>query len=473
VGVAVIYALLWLENEEFDTATPGSPLLITISSAPFLVALALVGARAVPLLLLAEALARWMQRRWRQPLGYLFNFNQSAITSLVTLAALKTVVGEDLSLLAALPTGPVRFVLILAAYELTDRLSFALLEAVGSRVPVQEVIRRSVRPLELVSLIPSAMGLLIATAVVVAAGLVVPLLIPIVLSRFAIKAIARWAHRHELLREQVAAQTKTLRAQAEQIAALEQARHQHTVLLVHDLEHEFRLGQRLVRSTMHHGAPDPIHTGGAESDLMVVRELDAVFERGLAMSADMLLGSKLRAGQVQLQPALTNLTNLVAKVVGRHHTLAAAGDVQLSFHCDSIVSVVVDAPKLERVLANLLSNAIAYTKGCPRRLVSVTLSQGDGAVHFTVADTGIGIEPEKIEQIGQRFRRLAEGQEFHHGSGLGLFGVDVLVRMHGGTLTIHSAGRNQGTMVTVKLPDSGLSCEPGKTASSTPETQTV
>lgn len=136
LGLAVMYGLLWLQNEEFETRTTGSPILVEVSATPLLVALVLVGPLAVPLLLLAEAVARWWQRRGRQPLGYLFNFNQRAANAVVTLAVLSVVIDADLRTLGTFPVGTSQFILILAAFELFARVNHALLVAVGSRQSV-------------------------------------------------------------------------------------------------------------------------------------------------------------------------------------------------------------------------------------------------------------------------------------------------------------------------------------------------
>lgn len=452
LGLTLIYGLLWTQAEEFETPTAQSPTLIEVSDAPLLVALTLIGPAAVPLLLAADALARLLKRQERQPLGYLFNFNLLATDSVVTLTVIHTITGGDLSSIAALPAGPARYLIILAAFTLTAQANSALLVAVGSRKPVLTIIASDAHPLALVKLIPGAMGLLIVGAAVSAPGLVAPMLIPIVLSRYAIQAIARWARRHALLEQQVAAQTEAIRAQADQIAAQEQARHQHTVLLVHDLEKELRLGDRLVRAALIETAsvsPRPSKLPEPGSPLV---ELAGVFARSRAMSEDILLGSALRAGRATLQRAPTNLTALAAGAVARYLPVAAAADVQLTLDCDDVLELALDAPKLDRALANLLTNAIDYTKGCARRAVTLTLSGTPEAAQICVSDTGMGIEPEALAQIGRRFTRLSGGQEAHHGYGLGLFGVAAIVALHGGSIDVSSPGRGLGTNVRITLP---------------------
>lgn len=453
-ALAIVYAIAWVQNEEFETPTAKSPVLIAVSDTALLAALCLVGAVAVPTFLVTEAVARWYQRRGVQPLGYLFNFNRLNTTSLVTLAALQLLTGGDLRAFSPFPEGTIRCLLILLVFELFDRAYSALREATGSIRPVIAIFAGEARPITLVTAIPPAMGVLIATAAVVAPGLTVPMLIPVILSRYAIRAIARWSQSHALLQQQVAEQTEAIRAQAAQIEAQEQARHQHTVLLVHDLEKEFRLGERLMGNALTAGGLTSHPRLPAPELSAALTEIAAIFERGLAMSADILLGSTLRAGQATFQPAPINLTALVAAVTSRYLPVATAAEVQLTFDCDAVTRLNVDGPKLDRALANLLNNAIDYTKGCPVRTVTVSLSSTTDAVQIRVSDTGIGIEPDAIAQIGQRFTRLAVDHQAHHGNGLGLYGVAAIVDMHSGAIQVTSPGRNQGTTVTITLPTS-------------------
>jgi signal transduction histidine kinase len=450
--LAALYGLLWTQQEAFETSTEKSPVLVAVSDAPMLCALVLLGPVAVPPLLVADAAGRWWTQGAHKPLGYLFNFNHVSTLALVTVAATGALTAGNLATLASFPLGTMRWLALFAVFELFNRVDHVLLVAVGSRRPFAAVLAAELQPLTFVTLVPSAMGLLIAAAVPVAPGLVAPMLIPVTLSRVAIRAIARWARRHMLLQAQVAEQTAAIREQAAQLAALEQARHVHTVQLVHDLDAEFRLGERLTQRAIAAHAGEVALGSRTLVPSATIIELAALFGRGQAMSADILLGSTLRAGTAQLHPQPLNLTALVAAVVSRFQPDAALAGIQLTADCDALLWVVADGPKLDRALANLVANAIAYTRGCPQGVITVCLEQSERQLHVRVRDTGIGIETDAIERIGQRFTRLADGREAHHGHGLGLFGVAAIAALHGGTITVVSPGRGCGTTVTLTLP---------------------
>ena len=110
-----------------------------------------------------------------------------------------------------------------------------------------------------------------------------------------------------------------------------------------------------------------------------------------------------------------------------------------------------DANRLTQVLTNLLNNAAKYTPRQGRIELAAELS-GDEAT-ITVSDSGIGIPAEKIDRVFDMFTQIHESSESGHtGLGIGLTLVKRLVEMHGGSIEVHSRGRNLGTKFVVRLP---------------------
>lgn len=109
-----------------------------------------------------------------------------------------------------------------------------------------------------------------------------------------------------------------------------------------------------------------------------------------------------------------------------------------------------DRPLLERVLANLLDNALKFTP--PGGRVSVRAEAGNGSVQLTVTDTGIGIEETALPRVFDRFYR-SDGSRSMPGSGLGLSFVRSAVRSQGGDVRIDSRP-GMGTTLTVSFPQS-------------------
>ena len=115
-----------------------------------------------------------------------------------------------------------------------------------------------------------------------------------------------------------------------------------------------------------------------------------------------------------------------------------------------------DRERIARVLTNVLGNALKYTseryRGRPGGQVSITLVRVAGRVCCRIQDNGIGIDPERLPELGQPFRRLIDGPDAPDGMGLGLSLCREIMHASGGTLLLESAGPSCGTTVTLGLP---------------------
>jgi len=109
----------------------------------------------------------------------------------------------------------------------------------------------------------------------------------------------------------------------------------------------------------------------------------------------------------------------------------------------------VDGGKIERVVNELINNAIKYTPEFG--VIEVSLSQEESQIKFSVKDNGIGMTQEDCNKIFERFYRVDAAKSIAKGSGLGLFIVKELVEMHGGTIHVDSQP-NKGTTFTIILP---------------------
>ena len=110
-----------------------------------------------------------------------------------------------------------------------------------------------------------------------------------------------------------------------------------------------------------------------------------------------------------------------------------------------------DVFRLQQALWHLLTNAIKFTPTGGRVIVSLQMK--DGRAHVSVQDSGIGIEPEFLPYVFNRFsQQIPSRARGESGLGLGLAIARHIVEMHGGTVRAESAGKNTGTTMTISLP---------------------
>ncbi len=110
-----------------------------------------------------------------------------------------------------------------------------------------------------------------------------------------------------------------------------------------------------------------------------------------------------------------------------------------------------DSTRLTQIFNNLLNNAAKYTD--PGGVITLESTVKNGHVLVSVTDTGIGIEPDKLDRVFDMFSQLESALTRKHGGlGIGLSIVKQLVQMHGGTIKVDSLGRDHGSTFTVKLP---------------------
>jgi two-component system, OmpR family, sensor histidine kinase BaeS len=144
-----------------------------------------------------------------------------------------------------------------------------------------------------------------------------------------------------------------------------------------------------------------------------------------------------------------DVLELLQPLADSYAPLAQAQGLQFSIDCPPGLTVLADPARLTQVLDNLLSNALKYT---PSGSIRVHCSPDGAMVSIAITDTGVGIDPQHIPHLGERFFRPdASRTRQAGGTGLGLAVVKQLVAALGGTLAFDSQV-GVGTRVTVKLP---------------------
>jgi PAS domain S-box-containing protein len=171
---------------------------------------------------------------------------------------------------------------------------------------------------------------------------------------------------------------------------------------------------------------------------------------------DLLDMSRIISGKVQLDVQALNLLEVISAAVDAVRPSAEAKKLRLSVMLDAKVGRTRGDPnRLQQVFWNLLTNAVKFTPSGGR--VDVVLERVNSHVEISVADTGIGVKPEFLPFVFDRFRQAdASTTRRHGGLGLGLSIVKHLAELHGGSVRVKSAGENQGSTFVVALPISVL-----------------
>jgi PAS domain S-box-containing protein len=182
----------------------------------------------------------------------------------------------------------------------------------------------------------------------------------------------------------------------------------------------------------------------------------AVIKRNVRAQAqlvdDLLDMSRIISGQMRfdVQPVMPYA--FVQAAIESARPAADARGVRLEAILDPAAGPVsADANRLQQVVWNLISNAIKFTLRGGH--VQVTLERINSHIEICVADSGIGIQPDFLPHIFERFRQAdATTTRKHGGLGLGLSIVKHIVELHGGTVEANSDGEGQGAVFRVKLP---------------------
>jgi heavy metal sensor kinase len=170
----------------------------------------------------------------------------------------------------------------------------------------------------------------------------------------------------------------------------------------------------------------------------------------LEMINTMLMISKTESGVDKVSPKEVDITAIVRRACELFSPTAEDKQINLNCSVQDGILLMGDSPMIQRMLSNLLDNAIKYTPSGGK--VSISASQSPAQVVVAVKDTGIGISSRDLPRIFERFFRCDQSRS-QAGIGLGLSLSRAIARAHGGDIAAESMP-NQGSTFTVSLPKS-------------------
>ena len=211
-----------------------------------------------------------------------------------------------------------------------------------------------------------------------------------------------------------------------------------------NVSHEFRTPLTLML-----GPLDELASAATPDTAPLIESAHRNALRLLKLVNTLLEFSRLEAGRNDATFVETDVAAMTRELCGMFRSAIESTGLRFSVDADLRQTLYVDRSMWEKIVLNLLSNALKFTLDGEIR---VSLHTRDGAVELCVADTGVGIPESELPHLFERFRRVRGAKSrSHEGSGIGLALVDELVRLHGGSITVESAV-GKGTTFRVAVP---------------------
>jgi signal transduction histidine kinase/ActR/RegA family two-component response regulator len=250
------------------------------------------------------------------------------------------------------------------------------------------------------------------------------------------------------LQAQIDARTQALAREKAAREEAEQANHLKDEFLA-TVSHELRTPLTAIL-----GWSNMLLTGGLGVEAHE-RALETIHRNAQAQNqliSDLLDVSRIISGKLRLDLRTVELPSIIEAAVEATLPAAEAKGIRLTTELNRRAGPINgDADRLQQVVWNLLSNAIKFTPEGGQ--IRVKLESVNSRVEITVQDSGIGISPEFLPHVFDRFRQADPGtNRAHGGMGLGLSIVRQLVELHGGTVRAESEGVGKGTTFAVSLP---------------------
>lgn len=255
----------------------------------------------------------------------------------------------------------------------------------------------------------------------------------------------------ELLAGQIAAGIASARAyeaerkRAESLAELDRAKTE----FFSNVSHEFRTPLTLILGPAEDILNDDL---GPLPDAQVAR-LEVVRRNARRLQRlvnDMLDFARIEGGRLRAETVATNLGELTRDIAMSFAPAISRAGLELRVECPDLDRpVLVDPDMWEKIVLNLLSNALKFTlKG----EVTTSLRDLGDAVELSVADSGVGIPPDQLPFLFQRFHRVpVSAARSYEGTGIGLALVSELVRLHDGSISVESQ-EGRGSVFRVTVP---------------------
>lgn len=234
------------------------------------------------------------------------------------------------------------------------------------------------------------------------------------------------------------------RMRSEALAEIDRAK----TIFFSNISHEFRTPLTLLLGPISDVLADP-----ATSPESRIR-MEMAYRNVLRMQKlvnTLLEFSRIEAGRVEGRYTRLDICRFTRDLASTFRSTIEKAGMELDFRCEPVWSdVYVDTEMWERIVLNLISNAFKYSNG---GTIGVRLRQTENNIVLNVSDNGIGIPPDEVHKIFDRFHRVEQrsGGKSQEGTGIGLAMVKELVKLHNGSISV-SSRLGEGSDFRVTIP---------------------
>ncbi len=241
-------------------------------------------------------------------------------------------------------------------------------------------------------------------------------------------------------------QVSTLRSEKQQLLELQRLREETSNFIIHDLRNPLGIVNGVIH-IMNMVLPEEI----LEDNQKLLDAAKSATSRMQLLVDSLLDVARLEAGQEQFTFASINIRSVIDKSIGRVKPTLTLSDIAVDVVvADDVPLLMADQEKIDRVLTNLIDNAIKYTPDSGKITISAEVQED--VVEIGVNDTGPGIPAAERERIFERFAQVAGDKPRRRGFGLGLTFCQLVVEGHGGRIWVEPGMNDIGSKFVFTLP---------------------